>query len=129
MTKTTEFKWYSGLDGETYTATHDTREEAVAEVQDDGGYICHANKPILQLSDVLCLDMDRILEDADEHAVENYGSEDCDPIVELTEDQAESLRLALLAAADKWQEENGVSFTACQFHEIIDEGYIEEKIR
>lgn len=123
--KTTEWKWYSGTSNEVYSATHDTREEAVAEAKAmGGGYICEACKPVIRIADFI--NFECAIEEADERCSEDYGNEDGDPIIELSTSQMQSLIDALRAAAEKWQDDNAVTFKPWVFHEVRNEERVDE---
>lgn len=114
-TQAERWSWWVGSNDESFHTECATRDEALAKAQKDGGaWVCHA-KPggYLKMSDHI--DMDGLIEDMGQSMVENFGNEDGDPILELSDGQMKDLHEALKVAMDIWQQKNGVVCKAWQF--------------
>ena len=110
-----EWKWYSGPDGETFTSgPFNTREQAIAELDGEGGYVILARKVPLRLSGYF--DVDTFLEQAEESAYD-MANEDGDPLFDVTKDQQEDLQARVRTAIEAWQYAHGLTFMPWSFSE------------
>jgi hypothetical protein len=113
--------WFSGRDDENFPGTHNTRDQAIAELDGFGGYIVEARQDPLRLAD--CIDASLIMEGAEDDA-EQYSNEYGDPIFVCAADQLDDLQARLKIACDEWQSAHGLvftpyAFTATRNHENI----------
>ena len=104
------WKWWAGTNEEYYHSSADTREEAIACLDGEGGYICEARIDPIALAGFI--DADWIIERAEE-GVER--SENIDEVFEITPAQQADLQLRLREASDQWQLENGLVFKSDLF--------------
>lgn len=100
----TEFKWYAGYDEEVFhCGPFDTREEAVRSI-DAPGFVIEGFKEPLRLSSFF--DEASFLDEAEEN-VPNDGDH---MIFDVSYQQSVSLRTAIMAAIDQWQDDNKLVF-------------------
>ena len=100
--------WFSGSNDEHFSGTHNTRDQAIAELDGFGGFIVEARQDPLRLAD--CIDAALILESAEDDA-EQCSNEYGDRIFSCSEDQLDDLQARLKTACDEWQSAHGIVFT------------------
>ncbi len=111
----TEWKWYSGPDQETFTGgPFNTREQAIAELDGEGGYVILARKVPVRLSGYF--DASDFLERAEEAAYE-MANESGDPIFDPTKDQIDGLQYCVRSAIEAWQHAHNLTFIPWAFTE------------
>ena len=119
---TTEiWSWWAGRDDENFHTEYASRDEAIAALEGESGYIVEARKDALSLADYF--DAGEFLERADEGA-SDYSNPDGDPIFELTVGQADGLEAVVRAAICRWQAEKGVAFRPWRFTAQRNDEYI-----
>jgi len=105
--------WFSGSNDEWYqNGPCKTREQAILELDGEGGYIIEARQDPVKLSDYA--DLEGAIERAHEGSYDLIG-EDGDPIFEVTPEQEKDLIARLKAAADQWQADHKLVFTPRMF--------------
>lgn len=110
-----EWKWYAGPDGETFTVGPlNTREQAIAELDGEGGYVILARKVPIRLAQYF--DASEFLESAEERAYE-LANEYGDPLFEVGSDEQADLEVRVRAAIDAWQYAHGLKFMPWSFSE------------
>lgn len=113
MTKHQEWKWYSGSNEETFEyGPFDTREQAIAELDGEGGYVIMARKVPLRLSGYF--DADTLLENA-EDAAHDACNEDGDPVFDIDSDHKADLEARVRAAIEVWQYAHNLTFVPWAF--------------
>lgn len=109
----TGWEWWSGSSDEYFTSSHDTREEAIAALDGEGGYIVEARQDPIKLSNFI--DADYLLEWAEENV---ERSENLDAVFDVTPQQEADLGHRLREACDQWQLENGLVFHSDLFTDM-----------
>lgn len=105
------WSWWAGSSEEYYHTNCATREEAIAALEGEGGWICEAQQKPLRVADLLLLD--DLLVDADEDI--ERGEDDDDVILRATPAQEEDLRARIKVACDEWQAAHGLVFKTRMF--------------
>lgn len=115
MNNEQEWKWYSGADGSSYeNGPCNTREQAIAELDGEGGYVVMARKVPLRLSQHF--DTQSFLESAEETAYD-MANESGDPLFDVTKEQQDDLQARVRAAIEAWQYAHNLTFMPWTFSE------------
>lgn len=122
--------WSLGAEPESYRGPCETREEAIAEAQGDGGKeegftICEADRSVPTPH---IFRADRVFDDYGEHNEECWGEDGAD--VQATPEQEADLEQMLGDAFDAWFKKHGISQRGWAFGEQRREQYFppEEKV-
>jgi hypothetical protein len=107
---TDDWKWWAGSNDEYYHSSCTTREEAIACLGGEGGFICEAIILPIQLSSFI--DATDLLDRADENV---DRSENLNEIFIITAEQEVDLDRRLKAACDEWQLAHGLVFRSDLF--------------
>lgn len=105
----TGWAWWAGSTEEHYSSEHETREQAIAELDGEDGWICEAKPGQPRLA--AHLDLEKAVERADENFERAEDEDEEDIIFDLTEADFASLRRAI----DKWQTHEGLVFKSGLF--------------
>ena len=111
-------KWHVGTDGERYSYSFDTREEALAhgkhEFFDTGFYLTHAAQDPIRLSKYF--DLDDWIFDVDSNALSDLGDPEGEGL--LTDVDFQGLEEAVRKAIDDWQTAKNVVIVPYMFTTI-----------
>jgi hypothetical protein len=125
---TLNWEWYVGHTDESYSSgPFATREEAVqvAKEEFEGGYIIEAYKQPLDLP--AFFEVDRFLEDFEDNNYE-HGSENGDPLIDISPAQEKELEEMVRQAIKNWQTRNGLVFLPWAFTDTRNEEYIHGEV-
>lgn len=126
------YKWYVSYDEESYSYCFNTRQEAIDFANEeyeigDRAFVIEARLNQIKLSSRI--DMNRILEDAEESLEDVVGEDGV--IFYINDDQFKSLQTAVEKAIDGWEKENELVFMEqiffdikTQFNFIVGEEYV-----
>lgn len=94
--------WYSSNDEENWQGgPYDSREEAETEARsNEHRLIVLASKANIRVSNLF--DVETFLENAEE-SISDLSNEDCEPILDFTQNDCEDLQARVRAAIDDWQ--------------------------
>lgn len=112
--------WYSSNEENYHGGPCETRDQAVSEAVHSGDFepgdvFTTAFCKIHHLQLAQFFDAERFLDDVEDNLVDDYQSEDGDPVFEVTPEQEADLQAMVREAITAWQAKHGLDFTSWYF--------------